>query len=498
MADRVRAVARRPAAATGPFSAVGLVATACLLAAVGGAALAADPRPPAASPKAAAAARGELQDLRQRIEGLQKKVAGAEEVKSEAADALRESERAISDANRRLFEIAAEKKAVNEEIARLSGEAGAVESRVRAQQERLGRLLQRRYVAGDPDPLQLALSGDNPAEVARLLHYYGYLHRAYQAQIEALRAELARLATVSGERRRKGAELAALEQEAGRERGRLEVERGRHQVVLARASKEIESNRRQIATLRRDEDRLTRLVEQIARLLAERERARAREAAAREVQAKAREAREAREVAKAAREAREAERSAGAPGERPLPKAPDRQAGRSNETEGAVRSGDESPRADAGSGRGPRTERIPEPGVPAGVFASLKGRLALPVAGEIANRFGQARADGGMQWRGITILARPGQEVRAVAPGRVVFADWLRGFGNLLIVDHGDGYMTLYGNNESLLRRVGDGVRGGDPVATVGASGGSAQAGLYFELRHQGRPLDPIGWSGGR
>ncbi len=456
---------------------------------------AADPRPPAASPKAAAAARGELQDLRQRIEGLQKKVAGAEEVKTEAADALRESERAISDANRRLFEIVAEKKAVNEDIARLSGEAGVVETRVRAQQERLGRLLHRRYVAGDPDPLQLVLSGENPAEAARLLHYYGYLHRGYQAQIEALRAELARLATVSGERRRKGTELAALEDEAGRERSRLEAERGRHQAVLARASKEIETSRRQIATLRRDEDRLTRLVEQIARLLAERERARAREAQAREAQAKARAAREA---AKAAREAREAERSARAADERRPARPPERQAGRVPEPDSANPPADGAVRPEAGAARLPRNDRIPEPGVPAGAFASLKGRLALPVAGEIANRFGQARADGGLQWRGITILARPGQEVRSVAPGRVVFADWLRGFGNLLIVDHGDGYMSLYGNNESLLRRVGDGVRGGDPVATVGASGGSSQAGLYFELRHRGKPVDPLGWSGAR
>ena len=422
---------------------------------------AADARPAAASPKAADAARGELQQLRQRIEALQKKVAGAEEVKSEAADALRESERAISEASRRLFEIAGEKKAVNDEIARLSGEAGTVEGRVRAQQERLGQLLQRRYMAGDPDPLQLALSGANPAEASRLLHYYGYLHRAYLAQIEALRTELGRLATLSGERKSKGAELAALEAEAGRERARLEAERGRHQAVLARASKEIDASRRQIATLRRDEDRLTRLVEQIARMLAERERARSREAAAREAKAKA-----AREPAKAA------ERTARPPGERPP--------------------------AGATGERVARNDRIPEPGVPAGVFASLKGRLALPVTGEIANRFGQARADGGLQWRGITILAQPGQEVRSVAPGRVVFADWLRGFGNLLIVDHGDGYMTLYGNNESLLRRVGDGVRGGDPVATVGSSGGSGPAGLYFELRQQGKPVDPLGWAAGR
>jgi len=453
---------------------------------------AADARPASASPKAAAAARGELQELRQRIEALQKKVAGAEEVKTEAADALRESERAISDANRRLFEITGEKKAVNEDIARLSGEAGAVEARVRAQQGRLGRLLQRRYVAGDPDPLQLVLSGENPAEAARLLHYYGYLHRGYQAQIEALRAELARLASVSEERRKKGAELAALEAEAARERGRLEAERGRHQAVLARASKEIESSRRQMATLRRDEDRLTRLVDQIVRVLAEREQARARAAAAREAQAKVRAAREA---ARVARESRAAERSAKSAGERAPAKAPERSAGRPAEPEAADRPGEEVARADAGEGRGSRNERIPEPGVPAGVFASLKGRLALPVAGEVSNRFGQARADGGLQWRGITIRARPGQEVRSVAPGRVVFADWLRGFGNLLIVDHGDGYMSLYGNNESLLRRVGDGVRSGDPLATVGSSGGSAQPGLYFELRYRGKPVDPLAWS---
>ncbi len=453
---------------------------------------AAEARPAAASPKAADAARGELQELRQRIEALQKKVAGAEEVKSEAADALRESERAISEASRRLFEIAGEKKAVNDDITRLSGEAGTVEGRVRAQQERLGRLLQRRYVAGDPDPLQLALSGANPAEVSRLLHYYGYLHRSYLEQIEALRTELGRLATLSGERKRKGAELAALEAEASREQVRLEAERGRQRAVLARASKEIDASRRQIATLRRDEDRLTRLVEQIARMLAERERARARDAAAREAQAQAKAARDAQAKAKAA------ERAARAPGERPPARAPEREADRAASEGAGSRSGEASRPADVPAGRVARNDRIPEPGVPAGAFASMKGRLALPLAGDITNRFGQPRADGGLQWRGITIVARPGQEVRAVAPGRVVFADWLRGFGNLLIVDHGDGYMTLYGNNESLLRRVGDGVRGGDPVATVGSSGGSGPAGLYFELRHQGKPLDPLGWSATR
>jgi septal ring factor EnvC (AmiA/AmiB activator) len=141
-----------------------------------------------------------------------------------------------------------------------------------------------------------------------------------------------------------------------------------------------------------------------------------------------------------------------------------------------------------------RNERVPQPGAVDSMFAELKGRLNLPVRGELANRFGSPRADGGVTWKGVFIAARPGDEVRAVADGRVVFADWLRGFGNLLIVDHGDAYMSLYGNNEALFKRVGDEIRAGDPVAAVGASGGNTDSGLYFELRHQGKPLDPLEW----
>ncbi|MCC7486213.1 MAG: peptidoglycan DD-metalloendopeptidase family protein, partial [Burkholderiales bacterium] len=139
-------------------------------------------------------------------------------------------------------------------------------------------------------------------------------------------------------------------------------------------------------------------------------------------------------------------------------------------------------------------DRVPDASFDGTPFQQLKGRLQLPVRGELSGRFGSPRADGGLTWRGLFIQSTAGQEVRAVAAGQVVYADWLRGFGNLLILDHGDGYMSLYGNNESLLRRVGERVRGGDAVATVGSSGGNATAGLYFELRHQGRPFDPLGW----
>lgn len=141
-----------------------------------------------------------------------------------------------------------------------------------------------------------------------------------------------------------------------------------------------------------------------------------------------------------------------------------------------------------------RNERTPDAMLPVDAFARLKGRLALPARGELVGRFGAPRQDGGTTWKGVFIRAEAGAEVKAVAPGRVVFADWLRGFGNLAIVDHGDGYLSVYGNNEALYKAVGEAVRAGDPIASVGNSGGNPETGLYFELRHLGQPIDPLKW----
>jgi septal ring factor EnvC (AmiA/AmiB activator) len=129
----------------------------------------------------------------------------------------------------------------------------------------------------------------------------------------------------------------------------------------------------------------------------------------------------------------------------------------------------------------------------AGLFSALKGRLRLPVRGELAGRFGGQRTAGAAA-KGVFIRAPEGEPVRAVAAGRVVYSDWMRGFGNLLIVDHGEAYLSIYANNESLLKQVGDAVATGDTVATTGASGGNEETGLYFELRHLGRAFDPLRW----
>lgn len=133
-----------------------------------------------------------------------------------------------------------------------------------------------------------------------------------------------------------------------------------------------------------------------------------------------------------------------------------------------------------------------------GAFAHLKGTLRLPVEGVIGNRFGAPRPETGIAWKGIFIRAPEGAPVKALADGRVVFADWLRGFGNLLIIDHGDGYMSLYGYNQSLYKQTGDKVAAGQVVSAAGDTGGQGESGLYFEVRYQGKPVDPLQWIGRR
>jgi len=372
---------------------------------------------PAAEPAGAGSKEKELRELRGRIEALQKQLAGAEESKSEAADALRESERAISEANRSLRELGAQSKEINRELTALGTESRRNEESLKAQQLLLARLLYQHYLGGQTEPLKLLLNREDPNEIARRLHYFGYISRARAVFIADLRAGLARLRDLSQEAQRKAAELAAVAAETQAQRGLLEREKRARNQVLARISRDIQRQRREIGTMKRDENRLARLVASLAKL-----------------------------VARA----------------KPAPRL--------------------------------RNERVPQAPSGDSPFLELKGKLNLPVRGELANRFGSPRADGGVIWKGLFIAARAGEEVRAVADGRVVFADWLRGFGNLLIVDHGDAYMSLYGNNEALYKRVGDPIRGGESIAAVGASGGNTDSGLYFELRHQGRPLDPLDW----
>ena len=128
-------------------------------------------------------------------------------------------------------------------------------------------------------------------------------------------------------------------------------------------------------------------------------------------------------------------------------------------------------------------------------FKELRGRLKLPAEADVIVRFGARRQIGNMRWKGIILAGELGSDIQAVYNGRVVYADWMRGFGLLLIIDHGDSYLSLYGHNESILVEEGDWVATGQTVASMGKSGGSSKPGLYFEIRHKGKPQDPLRWT---
>ena len=380
----------------------------------------------------------ELDALKRRLQTLQQEFRQTQAQRREAADELRESELAVRSGPRALHQIDGERRRTETTLEALSRQIDDVSVRIQAQQARLARTLKGAYLRGEGDALKLLLNGADPNQAARDLRYLAWLSRAQRMQVETLRADQARLAGLQQAARDKTDRLAQLRSARVSEQEKLLADQRARAQVLQKLATQIQQQRREISTLQRDERNLTQLVERLNRLMAE-------------------------QAARAAREARRKQQAAAQPGR------PDgRAVGVNTETPTAF-----------------KTSRP---------FSGLRGLLRLPVAGELMNRFGAPREGGGTSWKGLFIRASQGAAVKAIAAGQVVFADWLRGFGNLIIVDHGEGYMSLYSNNESLYKQVGDRVEPGDALAAVGNSGGQPDTGLYFEMRHQSRPINPMQW----
>ena len=386
----------------------------------------------------------ELDALKQRLQTLQTEFRNTQAHRQEAADELRQSERAISSAVRQLRELDGERQRTHSDLQTLTQQAEAVAARIRQQQASLGQALKAAYQRGQGDAFKHILNGADPNQTTRDLRYLAHLSRARHAQIETLRADLAHLAALQQQTAQKTTELTQLQAAHEAEQKKLLADKRAREAVLQNLSVQIQQQRREISSLKRDERSLTQLVERLSRLMAQQA---------------------AREAARA-RAAQQAQKS---------PKAETNVAGQPRR---AVAVNTETPVAF-------RSERP---------FSKLKGLLRLPVAGELVNRFGAPREEGGVSWKGLFIRAAQGSAVKAIAAGQVVFAEWLRGFGNLIIVDHGEGYMSLYSNNESLYKQVGERVQPGDAIAAVGNSGGQPDPGLYFEMRHQSRPVNPLLW----
>ncbi|MDB5775404.1 MAG: protease [Herbaspirillum sp.] len=435
--------------------------------------------------QAAERQRGELQ---QKLDLLKRDIDRTEAAKGSAADALAESESAISKANRSLRDLSDEQKQAEGKLAQLVRQQGELSRVVDAQQAQLSKLMRQQYVAGNEDRIKLLLSGDNPNRINRELQYMGYVSQAQAKLIETLRINLQAVRDNKAKTQNTKFELEEIAGEQREQKTVLEQEKAKRTALLAQLSLKLSSQRKEAGTIQRNEQQLSTLVDKLAALIEEQKKA---EAAAREKAREAREKRQQERLARAQAKAAERERAAALAKAHSAP-SPSASAAPSPSSAPSAADAidDDEPPSQAAESNDAIPMADDDFGQP---FVALRGKLRLPVRGDLVGKFGARRGDGGA-WKGWFIRAAEGSEVKAVAAGRVVYADWLRGFGNLIIIDHGKRYMTIYGNNQAVLKRPGDLVKAGEVIAAAGNSGGNEQSGLYFEMRHEGRAFDPLGW----
>jgi septal ring factor EnvC (AmiA/AmiB activator) len=397
-------------------------------------------------------------DLRARIQTLQKELDAREAVRKEAADALKSSEVAISQTTRRLNELSAQLKKARTELETLKNQIQRQQGILVQRREELSDQLRRQYSSG-LSPWAALLSGDDPQELSRNLSYLDYISQARAKAVAALKTEIERLAQLEARLDVRQKEVAQLVEETTQQRSVLETQQKERSTVLARIEGQIQAQRSEAVRLGQDDQRLSGLIDSLGGQIQEAKKA---EETRRAEQAKLAEQAKREEQAKQAESARRAE-------EQQIERA--RRAALEQERKESARASEAAVTTLSGEG--------------------LKKGLRWPLRGTVMARFGTDRPEGGI-WRGVLIKAPAGTPVHAVGGGTVVYSNWLRGFGNLLIVDHGEQFLSVYAYNQSLLKQVGDSVRAGDPLALAGSTGGQVDSALYFEIRHRGVAVDPL------
>ncbi len=387
-------------------------------------------------------AKDDLGDIQQKIKKLKEELDNNQAAHKDATDALKDSETAISAANQKLHDINQKQQQNKSQLNTLKKQSLNINDKLGAQQQQLSHLLRQQYMHGNQSYTQLILQDKNPSEIARNVQYFSYIAKAHAKVIDDMQGNLAKVKVLNDKTASALQEVADLKIKQEVEKKTLVAQSREKAKVVSSLSSQIATQRKQIDKLKRDEQSLSNLVVRLAKIVPPVKRHK-----------------------KAKKQAQEVE-TADNSDEKPSKKT-------------VIANNETLPSNDF-----------------AGInFASLRGKLRLPVRGEVTNRFGASREDTGVSWKGLFIKSNEGSDVKSVADGRVVFADWMRGFGNLIIVDHGSGYMSLYGNNQAVLKHVGEEVDAGDTIASVGNSGGNESNGLYYELRRNSQPFDPLSWS---
>lgn len=351
-----------------------------------------------------AAKEAELKQVRSRIESIRKSIVAEAERRDSLAAELKDAELEIQSARERLAESRSRRAQAEAKLRALEEERADTQKKIADERGALAGELRVAYMNGRQEQMKLLLNQGNPAQLGRVMAYYGYFGQARAERIAAIDEHLAHLDLLAESIAAEAARLQALEAENAKEVGSLANARDRRKTTLAAVQSKIKTRNDELAVLERDARALEKLVEQLRRAI----------------------------------------------------------------------------------------EEFPE--LTEQPFQRIKGKLPWPVKGKLLARFGQLRAGGPLKWQGLVIAADRGTQVRAPFYGRVVYADWLPGLGLLIVLDHGGGYMSLYGHNEQLYRRVGERVAPGDALAAVGDAAGFGRAGLYLEIRKGRTTIDPSAW----
>ncbi|CQD41011.1 cell wall endopeptidase%2C family M23/M37 [Yersinia mollaretii] len=386
--------------------------------------------------------KNQLKTLQQDIAEKEKSVQQQKQQRSSLLDQLKQQENTIAQASRSLRETQGTLTTLDKEISSLTSSIAKLQSQQAQQQNILSKQLDAAFKQGQHSGLQLILSGEESQRSERILAYFSYLNDARQQSIEELKQTRTSLSAEKKTLEQKQNQQKALLDGQKNQQQKLEQARTARKKTLTSLEASLEKDQQGLAELKLNESRLR---DQIAK--AERE-------------AKARAEREAKEAARVREQVKAKEQQAKKTGSSYKP----------SESERSLMA---------------RTGGLGRP----------DGQAVWPVRGNVSHRFGES-LQGELRWKGMVISAPEGSEVKAIADGRVLLADWLQGYGLVVVIEHGKGDMSLYGYNQSALVNVGAQVKAGQPIALVGTSGGQGEPSLYFEIRRQGQAVNPQPWLG--
>lgn len=398
-----------------------------------------------------------LSELKNTIEQLKKELISVKSNRESLSSELEASEKKISELNKKIEDLKAQLQNQQSSLNQLRGEREGLASAKKQQEAQVAQHLNAAYRLGNQSAIKLLLNQENPADLSRNLKYFEYLIAARNRQIQQFAGTIKRLNELEPAITAQSEQLELNKQGVESQRQALnELIDGRKR-TLAKLNATIDDKDQALKAYEQDRKGLQEVMARIA---------------------------QAEEKARQKAAARTAEKGELAQSETP---------GDKNPHPSVADKDDEQTPIPVKSGKAVTSAQTDSAPL-RGNLVQLKGELPWPTTGRLVNDFGTSRVAGKVNWEGIYIQGTMGAPVKAIARGKVVFADYLKGHGLLIIIDHGQGYLSLYAHNQSLMKKIGEPVEAGSVIASLGNTGGQADAGLYFELRHNGQPTNPKPW----